>query len=112
MIYGSTLGAVQYLFLVYNNRRMTSNLVLTIDWDLERHEYIVKMPSMTLLSCNINIVEHRVHPRNWVQIKDDEDCVYMDASTGRKFPTIGRGQWYNEGVLYFLFTNFNPQRKH
>ena len=82
--------------------------MLSIDWDLERQEYIVKQPSISLLSQR-KVLELRIHPRNFVQIKDDELCVYMDALSGQKFATVGNGTWYNEGVLYFLFSNFNPK---
>lgn len=37
--------------------------------------------------------------------ENDPKALYFDAKTGMKFATVGRGTWYNNGLLYFIFQN-------
>ena len=88
------------------NRMSFRPIVYSIEWDMDREEFLIKQP---LNAMSEKVFEHRVKPRDWVQLEPEEQtkfALYKDKATGLSFNTVGCGNWYNQGLLYYIFQEF------
>jgi hypothetical protein len=104
VVYGVTLFAMGSNSAIYlANRRMFRQLVISIEWDMQTEELVFKQPDPGL---NLRVLTRRVPLRNLGMLlsedQADKRCLYFDKATGQKFATVELGDWYNQGLLYFL----------
>ena len=62
-----------------------NKIVLSIEWDMESEEFVVKQPSPNFLghafTRRISLTNFKMLPPD----SSDQLCVYYDAHTGQKF---------------------------
>lgn len=78
-------------------RRVGTNFVLKIEFDVLKKSFIVTSPTKSLLDFG-SPKELIVDAKNFKMLTKDKqtlDCLYYDTNSGAKFATINRGLWYN-----------------
>jgi len=86
------------LALLFLYRDLTRTFIERIDFDIEEEVFIfVKGKSKERVVKELGVSKEEVA----------KDCVYFDKQTGEPFATMGRGNWYNEELLFYLLKQNN-----
>ena len=78
-------------------RRACKDFILKIEFDLEEEHFVVTSPSTSLVDFGspqeevVSVSDFKMLPQD----KQTETSLYYSQTSGNKYATVGRGQWYN-----------------
>lgn len=113
LAYGCTLwcGFLATMVITLTNKSVKS-MVYKIEYDPVKNLFVVTQPSHKLRSLTrpresfLELKDLKMLSREQMEAYKDSytysDCVYFNAKTGQMYATVGRGNWYNQGLFLFL----------